>query len=114
MDHQQRAKSEVMPSAMIGATLTHAKAMITWLKLDPKLWRAVAYGQSINGARFMTAMCIRPISGVTPDHAAWLAHELRPAVRGDIIAYGSWAASDVQETQPAREGPQLARSTAFD
>lgn len=66
-----------MLNAMVADTKTHADAMIVWMRLDPKQWEAVAYGQPVNKL-YGNAMLVRPIGGVEQAHTDWVLEKLVP------------------------------------
>jgi hypothetical protein len=66
-------------NAIVADSKAHASAMIAWLKLDPKLWEPVVYGQDIKVV-YQDAKLIRPLSGVEQQHSDWVFEKLVPSI----------------------------------
>jgi hypothetical protein len=66
-----------MLNAMVADTKKAAEAMIAWLRLDPKQWEPVVYGQVVTKL-YSNAKLIRPISGVHQAHTDWVLEKLIP------------------------------------
>lgn len=66
-------------SAVVADTKVHARAIIRWLGLDDHIWVPVPYGQKLVTI-YENVMIVRPLSGVTDDHRAWIVDQLLPRV----------------------------------
>jgi len=68
-----------MRSVIVAGSRLHAAAMIRWLRLDPKVWQPLAYGDGVEGT-FEFARIVRPSEGVTEDHQTWVFQSLIPNI----------------------------------
>jgi len=66
-------------NAMVASSKTQAAAMIAWLKLDPKDWEPVVYGQPITKL-YSHAKLVRPSGGVVQAHTDWVLEKLVPSL----------------------------------
>jgi hypothetical protein len=64
-------------NAMVASSKRQASAMIAWLKLDPDVREAVAYGDPIQKL-FSHAKLVRPSEGVQQEHTDWVLGKLVP------------------------------------
>lgn len=62
---------------MVASSKRQAEAMIAWLKLDPKVWTAVAYGDPVKQL-YSHAKLVRPSEGVFREHCDWVLEKLVP------------------------------------
>lgn len=108
MDNKQRKAITPLKSAVVASNVKHALAMMKWLKLSDNEWTAVSYGDRLVGKRFNAAICLRPISGAEDADTDWIVDQLRPAVRGEIIAAGLWSHNLEPDYESATQQPQSA------
>ncbi|SHH05572.1 hypothetical protein [Bradyrhizobium erythrophlei] len=66
-----------MLNAMVASTRKHAEVMIAWLKLNPKEWEPIAYGDPV-AKLYSNAKLIRPCIGVEQEHVDWVLEKLVP------------------------------------
>lgn len=88
-----------MPNVVVAGTKKHAEAMIKWLKLDPDIWDAMAYGDSVIKT-YYSAKIVRPVEGVEKRHYDWLVTRLIPSVRDDgnmVTVPPSWRLPEPDE-----------------
>lgn len=66
-----------MRNAMVASSKRHAAAMISWLKLNDKVWIPLAYGDEVKEV-FQHAKIVRPSEGVLQAHCDWVLEKLVP------------------------------------
>lgn len=59
----------------------HARAVMAWWRLDPRLWTQIYWGERCKG-EFKHAFIALPTDGVSELHLDWLRVMLRPCVSG--------------------------------
>lgn len=88
-----------MANVVVAGTKTHAQAMIKWMRLDPDVWDAVAYGDPINKI-YYSAKIVRPVEGIEQRHYDWVLEKLIPSVRNDgsaVTVPPSWKLPEPEE-----------------
>ena len=71
-----------MRNVVVADTKVHAKAVISWLKLDES-WIPMQFGAFVD-QDYGQVRLVRPASGVTSEHYAWITHTLMQRVRGEV------------------------------
>lgn len=66
-----------MAAVLVASTPAHGAAMMHWLKLDPKDWRIVCYGDDVNHF-YSHGILVHPLEEINEDYAAWLLAFLAP------------------------------------
>ncbi|MEY9138528.1 hypothetical protein ABIE79_010056 [Bradyrhizobium diazoefficiens] len=66
-----------MLNAMVASSKKQAEAMIAWLRLDPKEWEPIAYGDAVTKL-YSNAKLVRPSEGVEQAHSNWVLEKLVP------------------------------------
>jgi hypothetical protein len=97
-----------MRSVVIADTEKHAEAMIKWLKLNPRKWHAVAYGEKIREV-YESCKLVRPSKGIQQVHFDWVLEQLVP----NLCLSAEPIPPIWHLAEPKKEGPQMAENALW-
>lgn len=101
-----------MKAVLVASNKAHARAIMLWSRYSDAQWDVVFYGDVIHQT-YSVAVLARPAGDITPDHALWVSHILRPKVVGRVSTVPGWS---LEVTRPIEiedmrdEGPARMRS----